>query len=148
MRIHYIFHPFFTRYFHIIFYQSHGHLKNHPCFLKQERNYIRMEICSTAFLTIAVVLTNKHRTKNSLLWQNIGDIGVRILQKLNVPWHQDSKTEKPQHRDSKTKIPQHWDSKTKKPQHRVSAEFWPLHLLILRSVPQPLKLLNKHFPSA
>ena len=39
-----------------------------------------MEICSAAFLTIAIVitvLTNKYRTKNSLLWQNIGDIVVR-----------------------------------------------------------------------
>ena len=42
-----------------------------------------------------------------------GGIRVRIAQKLNVPRHRDSKTEKPRHRGSKTK----------KPQHRDSAEF-------------------------
>ena len=44
------------------------------CFLKQEKNYIRMEIRSTAFLAIAIAisaLTNKYRTKNSLPWWNI-----------------------------------------------------------------------------
>ena len=69
MRVRYIFHQIFSYY--IIFHQSHGHLKNHPCFLKQEKNYIKMEIRSAAFLVIAIaitVLTNKYITKNSLLW--------------------------------------------------------------------------------
>ena len=66
-------HPktFFARYFHMIlfFYQSYGH-KNIPCFFKQEKNYTRMEIRPTAFPAIAVAitaLTDKYRTKNSLL---------------------------------------------------------------------------------
>ena len=53
----------------LFFYQSHGH-KNHPCFFKQEKNYTRMEIRPTAFPAIAVAitaLTDKYRTKNSLL---------------------------------------------------------------------------------
>ena len=40
----------------------------------------KREILTIAILTIAIaiiVLTNKYRTKNSLLWQNIGDIVVR-----------------------------------------------------------------------
>ena len=36
-----------------------------------------------------------------------GGIRVRILKKLDVPRHRDSKTEKPRHRDSKTKKPRH-----------------------------------------
>ena len=70
--VHYVFHQIFS--YDIIFYQSHGHLKNHPCFLKQEKNYIRMEVRSTAFLAIAIainVLTNKYRTNNSLVWWKI-----------------------------------------------------------------------------
>ena len=46
-------------------------MKNHPCFLKQEKNYIRMEVRSTAFLASAIainVLNNKYRTNCSLLW--------------------------------------------------------------------------------
>ena len=54
MRIHYIFGQIFS--YDIIFNQGHGHLKNHPCFLKQEKNYIRMEICSTAFLAITIAI--------------------------------------------------------------------------------------------
>ena len=49
-------------------------MDNHPCFPKQEKNYIRMEIPSTAFLAIDIaiaVLTNKYRSKNSLMWWKI-----------------------------------------------------------------------------
>ena len=72
MRVRYILHQIFS--YDIIFYQIHGHLKNHPCFLKQEKNYIKMEIRCTAFPAIAIAitsLTNKCRTKNSLLWWKI-----------------------------------------------------------------------------
>ena len=58
----------------MIFFINHGHLKNHPCFFKEEKNYIKMEIRSTAFLAIAVaiaILTIKYRTKNSRLWWKI-----------------------------------------------------------------------------
>ena len=70
-----------------------------------------MEIGSTVFLAIAIgitVLTNKYRTKSSLWKMENLDVAVmsrgirvRILQKLDVPRHQDSKAEKPRHRDSK-----------------------------------------------
>ena len=53
-----------------IFYQSHGHLKNHPCFLKQEKNHIKLEMRFITFLAIAIaitILTKKYRTKISLL---------------------------------------------------------------------------------
>ena len=58
----------------LFFYQSHGHLKNHPCFLKQGKNYIKLEIHFIAFLAIAIAITilaEKYRTKNSLLWWKI-----------------------------------------------------------------------------
>ena len=115
-----------------------------------QKQYIKDKITilrSTAFLVIAIAitaLTNKYRSKNSLLWWkilvacDIRCIRVRILRKLDVPRHRDSKTEKPQHRDSETK----------KPRYLVSAKFWPLYLLILPSAPQRLKNLNKFFPFA
>ena len=55
MRANYIFRQIFS--YDITFYQSHGHLKNHPCFLKQDKNYVRMEIRSTTFLAIAIAIT-------------------------------------------------------------------------------------------
>ena len=131
----------------LFFYQSHGHLKNHPCLLKKEKNYIKMEIRCNVFPAIAIAittLTNKCRTKNSLLWWkswwccDISGIRVKILQELNVRRHRDFKTERPRHRESETK----------KPQYRVSVESWPLYPLLLRSVLQRLKVLNKHFPLA
>ena len=71
-----------------------------------------MEICSNAFITIAMILlTNKYRKKTAYCgWRywwccDIRSIRVRILQKLDVPWHWYSKTEKPWHQDSKIKKP-------------------------------------------
>ena len=55
MRANYIFCQIFS--YDITFYQSHGHLKNHPCFLKQDKNYVRIEIRSTTFLAIAIAIT-------------------------------------------------------------------------------------------
>ena len=62
----------FIRYF--LLSESHGQVKNHPCFLEYEKNCIRMKIISTAFLAIAITitsLTNRFNTKYSLLWQKI-----------------------------------------------------------------------------
>ena len=136
MRVHYIFQQIFS--YDIIFYHSHGHLKNLPCFLKQEKNYIRMEIRSTAFLAIAIaitVLNNKYRTKNSLLWWKI----------LMALWYQGHKGENSAETRCPTKLGfQDWKTKP----HQVSAEFWPLYHLILRSVHQRSKILNKHFSAA
>ena len=87
MKVHYIFHQIFSS--DIIFYQSHRHLKNHPCFIRQEKNCIRMEIRFIVFLA---------KNKKSLLWWKILMMmwyhGERIPQKLDVPQHLDSKTEK------------------------------------------------------
>ena len=88
MKVHYIFHQIFSS--DIIFYQSHRHLKNHPCFIRQEKNCIRMEIRFIVFLA-------KNKKKPTVVKNLDDDVisrGERIPQKLDVPQHLDSKTEK------------------------------------------------------
>ena len=70
-----------------MFHQTQGLVKNHSCFLEQEKNCTRTKKRSTTFLAIAIMitlLTNRCRTENSLLWWEILVILLSVPQLLKL----------------------------------------------------------------